>query len=194
VAFLIKFNQLSSNPARFNQFKPLFIIKTTPQPQNNMPSQLCQAQAVEHVEQILNNPNSRSSNKHLSTSQLNSLINHQIWPLDAPVFHPYAPTKRDGSQYGQVKYTGNSEKYYCHKVTLQVKAGGAHVQDLDTSHIAWIGDDTTKNINPHHLTLDSNEVLSLEAPDLSKEQVDRSVTLFLSLYISSLGLVCFNHS
>jgi hypothetical protein len=105
---------------------------------------------------------------------------------------------------------------------LQVKAEGAHVQDLDASHIAWIGDDTAKNINPHHLTLESNEinqtrkgcfsmleavmrggqgvgdwnclVLSLEAPDLSEEQVDRSMTPFLSLYISYLGLVCFNHS
>jgi hypothetical protein len=112
-----------------------------------MPSQLSQAQAVEYIQQILKNPNFRPSNKHLSTSQLNFLINHQIWPLDAPVFHPYAPTKRDGSQYGQVRYTGKSEKYYCHKVRLQVKAGGAHVQDLDASHIAWIGDDT-RNARP----------------------------------------------
>jgi hypothetical protein len=66
------------------------------------------------------------------------------WPIEFPLFAPYAATAGDrgsGHEYSQVRWSGNGVKYYCHRAAYVHQHGPLSISgpDVEISHTRFLG-------------------------------------------------------
>ena len=69
------------------------------------------------------------------------------WPIEWPLFSPYAITKGEhsGSMYSQVRYSGDKVKYYCHRAAYVHQHGPLSLGvDAEISHTRFLGKLTSR--------------------------------------------------
>jgi hypothetical protein len=107
------------------------------------------------VRQLVATPGFRPANTHLTATEINS-IGAGVWPVDKPVFTPYACTHHGYSQsktsleylspYANTLVRYNGVKYLLHRVTYQSAHQDLH-QNMDISHILYLGRNTARYIH-----------------------------------------------
>lgn len=64
------------------------------------------------------------------------------WPIEFPIFSPYAITKGEGSSgmYSQVRYSGDGRKWYCHRAAYVHQNGPFSLgTEQEISHTRLLG-------------------------------------------------------
>ena len=97
------------------------------------------AQCHSAVHQTIANSNFRTSNPHLSATEVAALQHTPpAWPATKPVFSPFAST-HDG--YSQIRVSGT--KYFIHRITF--KSYYNYIESgKDISHTLYLGSMTTR--------------------------------------------------
>ncbi|KAA8916053.1 hypothetical protein TRICI_001795 [Trichomonascus ciferrii] len=105
---------------------------------------------VRAVHQMVRSKNFIKRNPELTEDDISHLLSADIqWP-DKPVFSPYTQT-HDG--YSQIRIEG--AKHLIHRVTYK-QHFNTQINGSDVSHCLYLGNQTTLNVNPLHLTLENN--------------------------------------
>jgi hypothetical protein len=104
-----------------------------------------------------------SANSHIPQNQharitlqiLGPLVDNTInpntwkpnWPVEFPIFSPYAITKGEHGpgQYSQIRFSGNGVKYYCHRAAYVHQHGRQSLgANQEISHTKFLGQRTSR--------------------------------------------------